>query len=302
VGLDTFGVFLHLGGSNPIPFTFVTNCAEAIALAGFKKGIDGEVFNVVDDDPPSSRRFLKMYIERGAPVSLDLCSSLCQLSPLLPLGKIRGLVAGQLPPVHNRREWAAFWKRTRYSNEKTKRMLDWTPRVSITEGLSLFFANCRRRFVLKIAIIGCGKIADDHLEQIQRIRECKVGRGLRHGAANGEAADGPISSRALFLATQTRCCKMCKPDVVHITTPPRSHYSLGKLCLENGCHVYIEKPFTVNLQEAEELIELSCRAGLKITVGHDLQFSHVARRLRRLSVMVTWAGSLSTWRASTATI
>ena len=36
------------------------------------------------------------------------------------------------------------------------------------------------------------------------------------------------------------------PDVVHITTPPQSHYTLGKLCLEAGCRVYIEKPFTVH--------------------------------------------------------
>src|SRR3989441_230356 len=42
VGIDTFGIFLHLGGSNTIPFTYVENCAEAIVLAGLKKGIEGE--------------------------------------------------------------------------------------------------------------------------------------------------------------------------------------------------------------------------------------------------------------------
>ena len=36
-GIDTFGVFLHLGGSNTIPFTYVDNCAEAIALAGLRR-------------------------------------------------------------------------------------------------------------------------------------------------------------------------------------------------------------------------------------------------------------------------
>ncbi len=61
VGTDTFGVFLHLGGSNKIPFTYVDNCAEAIALAGLRSGVDGEVFNVVDDDLPSSRQFLRQY-------------------------------------------------------------------------------------------------------------------------------------------------------------------------------------------------------------------------------------------------
>src|SRR6267143_795577 len=52
VGLSTFGPFLHLGGSNTIPFTYVDNCADAIILAGMVKGVDGEVFNVVDDDLP----------------------------------------------------------------------------------------------------------------------------------------------------------------------------------------------------------------------------------------------------------
>ena len=61
VGIDTFGVFLHLGGSNRIPLTYVDNCAEAIVLAGLVKGVDGEVFNVVDDDLPTSRNFLRRY-------------------------------------------------------------------------------------------------------------------------------------------------------------------------------------------------------------------------------------------------
>src|SRR5438445_630019 len=61
VGIGTFGVFLHLGGWNTLPFTYVDNCAEAIALAGLKKGVEGKVFNVVDDELPSSRRFLRLY-------------------------------------------------------------------------------------------------------------------------------------------------------------------------------------------------------------------------------------------------
>jgi len=73
-----------------------------------------------------------------------------------------------------------------------------------------------------------------------------------------------------------------RPDVVHITTPPQSHFELAKLCLERNCHVYVEKPFTVNEREAQELIDLATRTGLKLTAGHDDQFSHVARRMRSL--------------------
>src|SRR5207245_126261 len=73
-----------------------------------------------------------------------------------------------------------------------------------------------------------------------------------------------------------------RPDVVHITTPPQGHFEIGRQCLQEECHVYVEKPFTLNTKEAEELIELAERKGLKITTGHDDQFRHVARRMREL--------------------
>jgi len=57
------------------------------------------------------------------------------------------------------------------------------------------------------------------------------------------------------------------PDVVHVTTPPESHFALGKQCLAAGCHVYIEKPFTLHTKEAEELIGLAEQNGLKLTAG-----------------------------------
>jgi predicted dehydrogenase len=73
-----------------------------------------------------------------------------------------------------------------------------------------------------------------------------------------------------------------RPDVVHITTPPQTHSAIAKMCLEMGCHVYVEKPFTMDFAQAEEVIELAARKRLKVTVGHDAQFSHSANRIRQL--------------------
>lgn len=135
--------------------------------------------------------------------------------------------------------------------------------------------------MLKVAIVGCGKIADSHASQIRRIPGCEI-----VGVCDRE----PLMARQLYdrfpikqhfcdlnqLLTQSR------PDVVHITTPPQSHFELAKLCLESGCHVYVEKPFTVSEDEARKLIDLAKEKQLKITAGHDDQFSHVARRMRSL--------------------
>ena len=67
VGINTFGFFIHLGGSNVLPLTFVDNCAEAIVLAGLKPGVEGEIFNVVDDELLTSRQFLEAYKKKVKP-------------------------------------------------------------------------------------------------------------------------------------------------------------------------------------------------------------------------------------------
>jgi nucleoside-diphosphate-sugar epimerase len=145
VGTSNFGIFIHFGGSNRVPFTYVDNCADAIVLAGMMKGIEGEVFNVVDDDLPSSRRFLQLYKKNVKPfrsiyVPHFLSYLLCYLWEKYSLYSKE-----QLPPIYTRREWSANWKRTEYTNSKLKRALRWTPRISTSEGLRLFFESCRER-------------------------------------------------------------------------------------------------------------------------------------------------------------
>jgi nucleoside-diphosphate-sugar epimerase len=143
VGIGTFGVFLHLGGSNTIPLTYVDNCAEAIALAGLKKGTDGEVFNIVDDDLPSSRKFLRLYKRnvtsfRSLYVPHVLSYALCYLWEKYSIWSEE-----QLPPAFNVRRWHAYWKKTHYSNEKLKAQVGWSPKIRTEEGLERFFESCR---------------------------------------------------------------------------------------------------------------------------------------------------------------
>jgi nucleoside-diphosphate-sugar epimerase len=142
VGLGTFGLFLHLGGPNTIPFTHVDNCAEAITLAGLVKGVDGEAFNVVDDDLPSSRQFLRLYKRsvrqfKSVYVPHMLSYGLCYLWE-----KYSQWSEGQLPPAFNRGRWYTQWRKTRYSNLKLKTKLGWKPKVATVDGLRLYFQSC----------------------------------------------------------------------------------------------------------------------------------------------------------------
>jgi predicted dehydrogenase len=135
--------------------------------------------------------------------------------------------------------------------------------------------------MLKIAIVGCGKIADAHVLQIQRIAGCQVvgvcDREELMARQLQERFGIPRSFRDL-----TALLRESRPDVIHVTTPPQSHYEIARQCLEAGCHVYVEKPFTLFATEAEELVALANEKGLRLTAGHDEQFSPAMQRMRQL--------------------
>src|SRR6266704_277467 len=73
-----------------------------------------------------------------------------------------------------------------------------------------------------------------------------------------------------------------KIDVVAVVTPVWTHFELAKAALQNGKHVFVEKPFTSTAQQAEELIELAERNRLKIMVDHTFLFSGAVRKIREL--------------------
>jgi nucleoside-diphosphate-sugar epimerase len=140
VGIDTFGFFIHMGGSNELPLTFVDNCAEAIVLAALKRGVDGEVFNVVDDEKMTAREFL------AARKSAKNFFSISVPYPLAELGcRLWEIYSkrsqGQLPPVFNRRRCAAEWKGNRYSNEKLHVLLGWKPKIKMADAMKQFLAQ-----------------------------------------------------------------------------------------------------------------------------------------------------------------
>jgi nucleoside-diphosphate-sugar epimerase len=143
VGIDTFGVFLHLGLGNVMPLTYVENCAEAIVLAGLMSGIEGQEVNVVDDDLPRSRAFLRRYKRTVRPIR-----TIPVPYPIFYLfnyawEKYSVWSGGQLPPVFNRRSCEAYYKGQSFSNQKAKALLGWRPRVDMNEALDRFCAFAR---------------------------------------------------------------------------------------------------------------------------------------------------------------
>jgi predicted dehydrogenase len=109
---------------------------------------------------------------------------------------------------------------------------------------------------LRGAIIGCGAIAREHLVAVSELKNVQIAAVCDLSAARAEATAERFGIASWYVDYQ-KLLSDVRPDLVHITTPPASHYSIAKSCLVAGLNVLCEKPITVNYQEFGELKQLA---------------------------------------------
>ena len=135
VGLRVGPLLVRMGGRQRLPYTYVDNCAEAVALAGTVEGIEGEAFNIIDDELPTGVEILREYRARVG----RLLAVPVPLWAVQPLSRwytsYSRYSQGQLPPVLTPYRAAAQWNSLQYSNQKARSGLNWQCTVSLSEGL-----------------------------------------------------------------------------------------------------------------------------------------------------------------------
>ena len=124
--------------------------------------------------------------------------------------------------------------------------------------------------MLKIGLIGVGHLGKIHLKCIRLAGEVYDLVGLYdadHALAQRIAEEN--GTQAFASAEEL----IAAVDVVDVVTPTSTHYAVVRAALEGGCHVFVEKPLTSTLQEAESLIVISRRAVKLVQVGHVERFN-----------------------------
>ena len=135
--------------------------------------------------------------------------------------------------------------------------------------------------MISIGIIGYGYWGPNIVRNLYGLEGCQVAAVCDHSPpalkrAKQTHPDLPVTPDSSELLTSPQI------DAIAVVTPVWTHFDLAKAALENGKHVFVEKPFTSTSQQAEELIELADRKNLKIMVDHTFLFTGAVQKIHQL--------------------
>jgi predicted dehydrogenase len=134
---------------------------------------------------------------------------------------------------------------------------------------------------IRTAIVGTGFMGRVHLEAVRRTEGVEVAAivGRTEDAAQrlGAGFGVPLMKTDYREVLRDRTI-----DAVHVCTPNAQHYSMTKDALETGKHVLCEKPITTAVREAEELVTLAAKHGLRNCVCHNLRYYPMVQQMRQL--------------------
>src|SRR6202041_2342222 len=135
--------------------------------------------------------------------------------------------------------------------------------------------------VIKFGVIGYGYWGPNVVRNLDRLDETKVVAVCdKSPAARRKVAKAYPD----VLVTDDPSELMSSPDIdaIAVVTPVWTHYELAKAALENGKHVFVEKPFTTNVAQGEKLIDLAIQKNLRIMVDHTFLFTGAVRKISQL--------------------
>jgi predicted dehydrogenase len=135
--------------------------------------------------------------------------------------------------------------------------------------------------MLKFGVIGYGYWGPNIVRNLRGLEGCQLVGICDQSPTARKRIQAAHPGVPVFANSQEL---ICSPDVdaIAVITPVWTHYELAKAALENGKHVFVEKPFTGNVAQAEELINLAEQKNLQIMVDHTFLFTGAVRKIQQL--------------------
>ncbi len=134
---------------------------------------------------------------------------------------------------------------------------------------------------MKIGIVGCGLNSDYHISFAKDYPGAEIVGIVDKDESKAKACGEKYGIKGIY-SSISELVKQAKTDVIHIVTPPHSHYALAKEAIQSKCHVLIEKPLALNLQEATALFDLADHHEVKLCAMHNHFFDPCMARAHDL--------------------
>ena len=131
---------------------------------------------------------------------------------------------------------------------------------------------------LRIALFGAGRHAQHHARAILRCAGAKL-VAVADPSENAQSAMRSIVPEIKGYRTPEELLAAERPDVVHICTPPASHAPLARAAIQAGSHIYVEKPFTERVEDAQQILDEARTKNLLVCAGHQLLYEPPTRVL-----------------------
>lgn len=136
---------------------------------------------------------------------------------------------------------------------------------------------------IKLAVIGCGAVAEIfHLPNIQRMPEFELKYLVDISEARINAIKRKLNIDGIPEKDYKKVLSDKDVDAVVILTPPKFHHQMVLDAAEAGKHVFCEKPFATNTDEAEEMVNICHRNDIKLMVGFNFRFIPQFRKMKEL--------------------
>jgi predicted dehydrogenase len=133
---------------------------------------------------------------------------------------------------------------------------------------------------MKAALIGAGQIARQHLACLKTLPGVELVAICDLSPATAEAAAERYGIPAWF-TDHRAMLQQARPEVIHVTTPPNSHFRLAMDSLDAGAHVIVEKPATSTFEELGELAKRAKEVGRHLVEDYNYLFNHAPREILR---------------------
>ena len=134
---------------------------------------------------------------------------------------------------------------------------------------------------MRVAIVGCGQISRVHIAALQAVEGLTISAVCDRDQWRAQTMAG-LTENAKAYDDLATLLQEQQPDAVHILTPPHTHAQLAIQAMEAGCHVLVEKPMALTVQEADRMIAAARDNHVKLCTNHNYLFNPSLMKAKRL--------------------